>query len=217
MQLCLRPWIYATANVSDLKSHTQALCYLALKSAFKMAVGWGKGGIALRLHAGKMNSFKASTQVSGRERPDPSSGCTQYLTLTFPQKVLFALILSWLIKPLAKTIHSNPSYNSTAINCKHCFITSQNPFVIRWHRSPFQDRTLLWFSSLAPRQKKPPLFRNPNWSWVTVGLVKIWWIKLARIKTINRVGRKKTKQNQPTNKKQIPHQTSSIFKASLTK
>ena len=143
VQLCLRPWIYATANVSDLKSHTQALCYLALKSAFKMAVGWGKGGIALRLHAGKMNSFKASTQVSGRERPDPSSGCTQYLTLTFPQKVLFALILSWLIKPLAKTIHSNPSYNSTAINCKHCFITSQNPFVIRRHRSPFQDRTLL--------------------------------------------------------------------------
>lgn len=82
-----------------MKSHIQALFCIALKSPFKMAVGFGVVGvgerIVLRWQPGKMNSLKSPVQASGGVHPDLSSGCTQYLALIFPLNILFTLALSW--------------------------------------------------------------------------------------------------------------------------
>lgn len=103
------------------------------------------------------------------------------------------IILVWREnKLLAKTAHSNPGSHSTARNCKHCFITPQNPFVTRQCHSPYRDRTWLWFSSLAPGQKKPLLFRISRYSWVTVRLVESTMNSITQNQNNKRGGKEKT-------------------------
>lgn len=91
VQLCLSSYIYGIAKVSYLKSHTQALFCLALKSPFKMAVG-------VRGQQGQLSDVSKEDELLKEPCTslwNPFSGCIQYLALTFPQNLPFALILSW--------------------------------------------------------------------------------------------------------------------------